>query len=137
MRDSDPPPPARATFPRYQPLQILILWALAGILIISAARITIEHVRACRANTPLSLNDSFIINVNDASVAELMLLPGIGEKKAPAIVEYRKQHAGFQFRSLDDLQRVSGIGPKICAGLRGKVRFDVQSSPPCSNDRTP
>ena len=58
-----------------------------------------------------------LIDVNTASEAELDLLPGIGPKRAAAIVEERR-HAGA-FRSLDDLQRVHGIGPRTVEGLRG------------------
>lgn len=50
------------------------------------------------------------ININTASIADLMKLNGIGEAKARAIVEYRESHGGFN--SVDDLLLVSGIGEK-------------------------
>lgn len=48
------------------------------------------------------------ININQASAEDLMLLKGIGEKKAKAIVEYRKQHGNFT--SVEDLTQIKGIG---------------------------
>ncbi|MHC4294682.1 MAG: ComEA family DNA-binding protein, partial [Planctomycetota bacterium] len=44
------------------------------------------------------------INPNDASAASLRRLPGIGEKIAQGIVEYRSQHAPAPYRSADDLE---------------------------------
>ena len=50
------------------------------------------------------------ININTADVAELTGIPGIGPKTAEAIVAYRKDNG--QFKNLDDLVEVKGIGPK-------------------------
>lgn len=48
------------------------------------------------------------INLNTATVEELMELPGIGEVKAAAIVAYREEYGPFQ--TPEDLLLVSGIG---------------------------
>lgn len=53
-----------------------------------------------------------LINVNSASPAELETLPGIGPSKAAAIIANRP------FDSVDDLERVPGIGAKTIAQLR-------------------
>lgn len=55
------------------------------------------------------------INVNGASAAELDLLPGIGPALAGRIITDRE--ANGPYRTLDDLDRVSGIGPKTIAKL--------------------
>ncbi|OUD16259.1 hypothetical protein TPSD3_00620 [Thioflexithrix psekupsensis] len=52
------------------------------------------------------------ININTADVETLAeTLEGIGEKKAEAIVQSRTVEGPFE--SVDDLERVSGIGPKL------------------------
>lgn len=61
------------------------------------------------------------INVNIADAAALMDLPGIGAKKAQAIIDYRSSKGAF--RSLSDLGEVKGIGPKLLEKLKPLVIF--------------
>ncbi|MHA6530416.1 ComEA family DNA-binding protein [Paenibacillus sp. BAC0078] len=61
------------------------------------------------------------INVNTADAAALMNLPGIGAKKAQAIIDYRSSKGAF--RSLSDLGEVKGIGPKLLEKLKPLVIF--------------
>ncbi len=55
--------------------------------------------------------DKAKININTATVEELTLLKGIGEKKAHSIIEHRKE-AG-PFATIEDLKNVKGVGGKI------------------------
>jgi competence protein ComEA len=55
------------------------------------------------------------INVNTATVDDLMRLPGVGPITAQAIVSAR---ASAPFRKVDELDRVRGIGPKTLDKLR-------------------
>src|SRR5438876_9498409 len=51
------------------------------------------------------------ININTASVKELMGLSGIGHKVAERIVEYRDAHG--LFKKPEDLQKVEGVGEGV------------------------
>ena len=52
------------------------------------------------------------VNINTADAKSLAAnINGIGEKKAAAIVQYRKKHGPF--KSADDLINIKGIGPKL------------------------
>jgi competence protein ComEA len=59
------------------------------------------------------------ININSATADELDKLPGIGPATAAAIVSDRSAHGPFA--SVDDLQRVRGIGPSKLEQLRDLV----------------
>lgn len=60
------------------------------------------------------------VDLNDASAAELEVLPGIGPATAAAIVEHRQQNGPFA--SVDELEDVRGIGPAKLAALRDYVK---------------
>lgn len=67
------------------------------------------------------------INLNTASVTELMQLPRIGQKTAERIVAFRKQHGGFQ--RPEELMNVKGIGEKSFAKLRPFLALAAQARP--------
>jgi competence ComEA-like helix-hairpin-helix protein len=64
------------------------------------------------------------INVNEASAAELQRLPRIGPVLSQRIIEER---ARAPFRSVDELRRVKGIGPKTLENLRPFVTVESLS----------
>ncbi len=59
------------------------------------------------------------VNINTAKKDELDALKGIGPSKAQAIIDYRRKNGAF--KSVDELQKVPGIGPATLADLRGDV----------------
>lgn len=62
------------------------------------------------------------LNLNTASVKELVPLPGIGPTLAARIVGERLARGAYS--SLDDLdRRVEGVGPTVVAKIRYRVRF--------------
>ncbi len=69
---------------------------------------SIMQVRTAAASAP--------ININTASALELEQLDGVGPVLARRIVDYREQHGPFS--SADQLDNVSGIGPKRLAAMR-------------------
>ncbi len=56
------------------------------------------------------------INLNTATVQDLVRLPRIGEKVALRIVEYRQKHGGF--KKTEELMNVKGIGEKTFDKMR-------------------
>ena len=57
--------------------------------------------------SPAPLRESFRVDLNTAGVDAMTTLPGLGEKKARAILEYRLAHGRFQ--SLDEVAQVPGV----------------------------
>jgi competence protein ComEA len=78
------------------------------------------------SHSPASVEDPVVLNT--AALEDLRRLPGIGPKRAAAILELRT-HLG-RFRAVEDLLKVKGIGRATLKRLRPLVRLD----PPLSRD---
>ena len=63
-----------------------------------------------------------LLNPNDASFEELEALPGLGDTRALAIIEYREKHP--RFTSLKDLDNVPGIGPSTLKNIAPYFTFE-------------
>ncbi|WP_044834819.1 ComEA family DNA-binding protein [Thalassomonas actiniarum] len=53
------------------------------------------------------------VDINQASLDDLISLKGVGKKRAQAIISYRETNG--KFASVDDLLKVKGIGAKVLA----------------------
>jgi competence protein ComEA len=73
----------------------------------------------CGAPASRSLCPPAALDLNLASEAALDSLPGIGPTRAASIVQYRASHGPF--RSVEELGRVSGMGPAALARIRDLV----------------
>ncbi|HEM3625703.1 TPA: helix-hairpin-helix domain-containing protein [Streptococcus suis] len=62
------------------------------------------------------------INLNTATEADLQTISGIGAKRATDIIAYREANGGF--KSVDDLNNVSGIGDKTMESIRPYVTVE-------------
>ncbi len=58
------------------------------------------------------------ININTASVEQLTTLPGIGEKKATEIINYRENK---KFKTIEDIKKISGIGDKTFEKIKDLI----------------
>jgi competence protein ComEA len=70
-----------------------------------------------------------VVNINTATKEELTTLKGVGDKRAQEIIDYRKKNGNF--KSVDDLEKVPGIGP----GLMKQIRSDVTVTGKTSSDK--
>lgn len=59
------------------------------------------------------------ININTADLQTLESLPGIGAAKAQAIIDYRTEHGNF--KSIDELKNVKGIGDKVLEKIKEQI----------------
>lgn len=57
-----------------------------------------------------TIGETKLININTATIEELMTISGIGESKAKAIIEYRNKN---KFEKIEDILNVSGIGNNL------------------------
>ena len=92
--------------------------------------LTQEEAKNTQAeNTSLSVSNSSIskkdndnqakININQADLSQLQQLSGIGAKKAQAIIDYRTENGDF--KSIDELGKVNGIGEKTVEKLKNSI----------------
>ncbi|MBO6148343.1 MAG: ComEA family DNA-binding protein [Lachnospiraceae bacterium] len=59
------------------------------------------------------------ININTASLSDLMTINGIGETRAQAIIDYREEHGSFA--TIEDIKLVNGIKD----GLFNKIKDQI------------
>ncbi|WP_041081897.1 ComEA family DNA-binding protein [Thermotoga profunda] len=90
---------------------------VSGIGKSTAQRIS-NYVRLGSSSVPSSIRK---INVNTATLEELLELPGIGEVKASEIIKFREKN-GF-FKKPEDLLQVPGIGPKTVEKIKDMIAF--------------
>lgn len=69
--------------------------------------------------TAESVAQNALININTADASQLKTLPGIGEKIAQRIIDYRNEHGTFS--AVDELTYVDGIGDKTMDAIRDLV----------------
>ena len=81
------------------------------VIIVQSKEVVVEN----NLNAPINN----LISINSGTIEELMTLPGIGESKALAIIDYRKENG--QYHALDELMNVTGIGESVFAKIKDKI----------------
>ncbi|WP_414530514.1 ComEA family DNA-binding protein [Nodularia chucula] len=89
-----------------------------GVPIFVQERIAKEEKQCPQIAAPTSIVDSTPININTATLEELVTLPGIGEQLGKRIIIARQQE---KFTSLDDLAQVSGISTRMTQQWRDRI----------------
>ena len=83
-------------------------------------QLSAEHkVTGEEGATSTETGEALVINLNTATVKQLMELPGIGEAKATAILEYRKKVG--RFTATEEIMNVSGIGEAMYEKIKDKI----------------
>jgi competence protein ComEA len=82
------------------------------------------------ARTMASPDDPVVLNA--ATIDDLRRLPGIGEKRAAAMIALRERLG--RFRAVEDLLKVKGIGRAMLRRIRPLVRLDARLEPKAGVD---
>ena len=73
---------------------------------------------------PALAEEAGLVNINTASIEQLMTLDGIGESYAERIIEFREKNGTFQ--SPEDLLKIKGIGEKTLEINKGRILIKDQ-----------
>ena len=74
-----------------------------------------------------------LVNLNTATQAQLATLPGVGAKAAERILEYRQKNG--QFKKIEDLMNVKGIGEKSFLKLKPLLTVTDKAAPSGAQSR--
>lgn len=83
-------------------------------------------IQAQEASPDAARTEMERIDLNSATSAELETLPGVGPRTAERILEYRREHGGFE--RIEDLMDVRGIGERTFLRLRPLVTVAAPES---------
>lgn len=108
----------RVVWVRTQAFAALVLFIVFWTMAVCAYRVSTQR-------TDTELPNELIVNLNDATQAELNLLPGVGEKLAHDILKYRDEIGGFQ--SVDELMNIRGIKKGRLLSLKKYVTVSDKS----------
>ena len=70
------------------------------------------------------------VNINTATAQQLTVLPGVGEKLAARIVDYRQKAGGF--KNVSELMNVQGIGEKNLAKIQAFLTTSGEAAKPAA-----
>ena len=82
---------------------------------------TLETKSKDKVEENTNKEDEFPISINEATYDELLKIPGIGDSKAKAIIEYREEFG--LFINLEDIKKVSGIGDSLYSKIKEYIKL--------------
>ena len=103
--------------------------AVAALALVTLLAMALAWWRAGGSTGLIEIEDAprreveFFVDVNTAPWPEIAQLPTVGETLARRIVEDRKLNGPYG--SVEDLERVYGLGPKTLERIRPFVRIEV------------
>ena len=118
---------------------LLMLLAIVAMAAIPVAAVAAQAAPAAKqgvakpakpAKAPAS---TAVVNINTATQAQLESLPGVGAKAAERILEYRQKNG--QFKKVEDLMNVKGIGEKSFLKLKPRLTVTDKATPSGGSDR--
>ena len=117
---------------------VLLLLAIVAIVSTTTAGAAPAQTPAAKAAKPPAAAPKTApatapINLNTATQAQLESLPGVGAKAAERILEYR--HKNGQFKKVEDLMNVKGIGEKSFLKLKPLLSVTDKPAPSGGPDR--
>lgn len=95
-----------------------------AVVYVASKEENISVVTSTTASSAMSPEEksTSLVNLNTATEADLQTISGIGAKRAADIIAYREANGGF--KSVDDLNNVSGIGDKTMESIQPYVTVD-------------
>jgi competence protein ComEA len=108
---------------------LLAIIAMAAIPVAAAAQDAAPAAkpRAAAKSAKPAPGSTAIVNINTATQAQLESLPGLGAKAAERILEYRQKNG--QFKKVEDLMNVKGIGEKSFLKLKPRLTVTDKAAP--------
>lgn len=69
-----------------------------------------------------SFENENIVNLNTATITQLMTLPGIGEAKAQSIIQYREENG--EFKTIEDIMKIDGIKEGVFHKIKDRISIN-------------
>ena len=84
----------------------------------STTKVVLNDVKVTTESKSNDNNTNGLVNINTASLDELLTVSGIGKSKAEAIIAYRKNNV---FKIIEDIKNVSGIGDALFEQIKNSI----------------
>lgn len=104
-----------------------------GIFVVTVVAMCIPAHAGQETDSKTKPADELLVDINNASAKDLAELPGVGDKVAARIVNYREKNGRFQ--KVEEIMNVRGIGEKTFVKLRDHLVVGSGSSKSSSSKK--